>query len=80
MAGADVDISARVVEAPPEVEVFLLYVNGTVFGYRYGNHTTLNAAFKAGQCLPAKLEILIDAKAQPNRAYPVAVEFTSHAR
>jgi len=80
VAGADVGVSARVVEAPPEVRVFLLYVNGTAFGYRFGNYTPLNAAFKAGQCLPARLEVLIDAKAQPNRAYPVAVEFTSHAR
>jgi len=80
VAGADVAVSARVVEAPPEVKVFLLYVNGTVFGYRFGNYTTLNAASKAGQCLPARLEVLIDAKVQPNRAYPVAVEFVSYAR
>ncbi|ABO08328.1 hypothetical protein Pcal_0903 [Pyrobaculum calidifontis JCM 11548] len=80
VAGADVAVSARVVEAPPEVKVFLLYVNGTAFGYSFGNYTPLNAVFKAGQCLPARLEVLIDAKAQPNRAYPVAVEFTSHAR
>jgi len=80
VAGADVAVSARVVEAPPEVKVFLLYVNGTAFGYRYGNYTPLNAAFKAGQCLPARLEVLIDAKAQPNHAYPVAVEFTSYTR
>jgi len=80
VAGSDVNVSARVVEAPPEVRVFLLYINGTAFGYRYGNYTPLNAAFKAGQCLPARLEVLIDAKAQPNRAYPVAVEFVSYAR
>ena len=80
VAGADVSVTARVVEAPPEVKVFLLYVNGTAFGYRLGNNTPLNAAFKAGQCLPAKLEVLIDAKAQPSRVYTVTVEFTSHAR
>ena len=80
VAGSDVSVTARVVEAPPEVEVFLLYVNGTVFGYRYGNYTPLNAAFKAGQCLPARLEVLIDAKAQPSRVYTVTVEFTSYTR
>jgi len=80
VAGVDVNVTARVVEAPPEVKVFLLYVNGTAFGYRYGNYTPLNAAFKAGQCSPAKLEVLIDAKAQPSRVYPVAVEFTSYTR
>jgi len=80
VAGADVNVTARVVEAPPEVKVFLLYINGTAFGYRFGNYTPLNAAFKAGQCLPARLEVLIDAKAQPNRAYPVVVEFVSYAR
>jgi len=80
VAGADVNVTARVVGVPPEVKVFLLYVNGTAFGYRYGNYTPLNAAFKAGQCLPARLEVLIDAKAQPNRAYPVAVEFVSYLR
>jgi len=80
VAGSDVAVSARVVEVPPEVEVFLLYVNGTAFGYRFGNYTPLNAAFKAGQCLPAKLEVLIDAKAQPSRVYTVTVEFTSYTR
>jgi len=80
VAGADVAVSARVVGVPPEVRVFLLYVNGTAFGYRFGNYTPLNAAFKAGQCLPARLEVLIDAKAQPNRAYPVVVEFVSYVR
>jgi len=80
VAGADVAVLARVVEVPPEVKVFLLYVNGTAFGYRFGNYTPLNAAFKAGQCLPARLEVLIDAKAQLNRAYPVAVEFVSYTR
>jgi len=80
VAGADVNVTARVVEAPPEVKVFLLYVNGTAFGYRYGNYTPLNAAFKAGQCTPAELEVLIDAKAQPSRAYTVTVEFTSYTR
>jgi len=80
VAGADVAVSARVVGVPPEVRVFLLYVNGTAFGYRFGNYTPLNAVFKAGQCLPARLEVLIDAKAQPNRAYPVAVEFVSYTR
>jgi len=80
VAGADVFVTARVVEVPPVVKVFLLYVNGTAFGYHFGNYTPLNAAFKAGQCLPARLEVLLDAKAQPNRAYLVAVEFVSYAR
>ena len=80
VAGADVSVTARVVEAPPKVKAFLLHVNGTAFGYRFGNYTPLNAAFKAGQRLSAKLEVLIDAEAQPDRAYPVAVEFTSYAR
>jgi len=80
VADADVEVSARVVEAPPEVKVFLLHVNGTAFGVRYGNYTQLSAAFEAGRCTPAKLEVLIDAKARPNRAYPVAVEVTSHPR
>jgi len=80
VAGADVAVLARVVKAPPEVKVFTLYVNGTAFGCRFGNYTSLDAVFKAGQCLPTRLEVLIDAKAQPNRAYPVAVEFTSYTR
>lgn len=64
-AREDVVAELRLVEIPQMVRRFWFYLNGTGFGYREGNLTGWRHLFRQGECVPARLEVLVDGRSRP---------------
>ncbi|MEM1615414.1 MAG: hypothetical protein QW452_05560 [Pyrobaculum sp.] len=73
----DVLVEARVVNAPRDVRVFALWLGDRWFGVRWGNSTELRRVFARGECVRARVEVLVDALSK-NSTHVVVVEFVSY--
>ncbi|MEM0484401.1 MAG: hypothetical protein QW434_06880 [Pyrobaculum sp.] len=68
---------ARLAEVPEGIRVFAVYINGSFFGVKWGNWSEWRGVIPPGTCLPARVEIVIDAKVPADRTLRVAAVLNS---
>ena len=77
LANYSVAVWARVVEVPREVRVFAVYVNGSFFGVKWGNSSEWRGVLPPGVCVPARVEVLVDASVPSGKTLRVVAVFNS---
>ncbi len=66
---------ARVSEVPEGVRVFAVYVNGSFFGVKWGNRSEWRWVLPPGACIPARVEVLVDANVPSGKTLRVVAVF-----